>query len=50
MGQFVQARHEEMATFQAVGSAKFSGRPAVCLATNPNSSTDGIPADRGSGR
>jgi thiamine pyrophosphate-dependent acetolactate synthase large subunit-like protein len=25
--RFVQARHEEMAAFQAVGYAKFSGRP-----------------------
>ncbi|TQL90177.1 pyruvate dehydrogenase (quinone) [Actinoallomurus bryophytorum] len=32
--EFVQARHEEMAAFQAVGYAKFSGRPGVCLATS----------------
>src|SRR3954470_14609715 len=32
--QFVQARHEEMAAFEAVGYAKFSGRPAVCTATS----------------
>jgi pyruvate dehydrogenase (quinone) len=32
--RFVQARHEEMAAFQAVGYAKFSGRPGVCLATS----------------
>lgn len=32
--QFVQARHEEMAAFEAVGYAKFSGRPAVCAATS----------------
>ncbi len=32
--QFVQARHEEMAAFEAVGYAKFSGRPAVCVATS----------------
>nr|WP_042186820.1 thiamine pyrophosphate-requiring protein [Kibdelosporangium sp. MJ126-NF4]CEL17584.1 Pyruvate oxidase [Kibdelosporangium sp. MJ126-NF4]CTQ91190.1 Pyruvate oxidase (EC 1.2.3.3) [Kibdelosporangium sp. MJ126-NF4] len=32
--RFVQARHEEMAAFQAVGYAKFSGRVGVCLATS----------------
>ena len=32
--QFVQARHEEMAAFEAVGYAKFSGRVAVCAATS----------------
>jgi pyruvate dehydrogenase (quinone) len=32
--QFIQARHEEMAAFEAVGYAKFSGRPAVCMATS----------------
>jgi pyruvate dehydrogenase (quinone) len=32
--RFIQARHEEMAAFQAVGYAKFSGRPAVCMATS----------------
>jgi pyruvate dehydrogenase (quinone) len=31
---FIQARHEEMAAFEAVGYAKFSGRPAVCMATS----------------
>ncbi|MFF8772628.1 thiamine pyrophosphate-requiring protein [Kitasatospora sp. NPDC015120] len=31
---FVQARHEEMAAFEAVGYAKFSGRTAVCAATS----------------
>ena len=31
---FVQARHEEMAAFEAVGYAKFSGRPGVCMATS----------------
>ncbi|NUS94827.1 MAG: thiamine pyrophosphate-requiring protein [Nocardia sp.] len=31
---FVQARHEEMAAFQAVGYAKFSGEVAVCTATS----------------
>jgi pyruvate dehydrogenase (quinone) len=32
--RFVQARHEEMAAFEAVGYAKFSGRPGVCMATS----------------
>jgi pyruvate dehydrogenase (quinone) len=32
--QFVQARHEEMAAFEAVGYAKFSGDVAVCAATS----------------
>lgn len=32
--RFVQARHEEMAAFEAVGYAKFSGRPGVCVATS----------------
>jgi pyruvate dehydrogenase (quinone) len=32
--RFVQARHEEMAAFEAVGHAKFSGRVAVCMATS----------------
>ncbi|RIQ11003.1 thiamine pyrophosphate-requiring protein [Jiangella rhizosphaerae] len=32
--RFVQSRHEEMSAFQAVGYAKFSGRPGVCLATS----------------
>jgi pyruvate dehydrogenase (quinone) len=32
--KFVQARHEEMAAFEAVGYAKFSGRPGVCTATS----------------
>jgi pyruvate dehydrogenase (quinone) len=32
--RFVQARHEEMAAFQAVGFAKFSDRVAVCAATS----------------
>src|SRR5690349_2752252 len=31
---FVQARHEEMAAFEAVGYAKFSGRLGVCTATS----------------
>lgn len=32
--QFVQARHEEMAAFEAVGFAKFSGSVGVCVATS----------------
>src|SRR3954468_812133 len=32
--KFVQARHEEMSAFQAVGYAKFSGRVGVCAATS----------------
>jgi len=32
--QFFQARHEEMAAFEAVGYAKFSGRVGVCTATS----------------
>ncbi|GAB4586057.1 thiamine pyrophosphate-requiring protein [Nocardia sp. IFM 10818] len=32
--RFIQARHEEMAAFTAVGYAKFSGRVGVCLATS----------------
>ncbi|MFI5695306.1 thiamine pyrophosphate-requiring protein [Kribbella sp. NPDC051586] len=32
--RFVQARHEEMAAFEAVGYAKFTGRVAVCAATS----------------
>jgi pyruvate dehydrogenase (quinone) len=32
--RFVQARHEEMAAFAAVGYAKFSGKVGVCLATS----------------
>jgi pyruvate dehydrogenase (quinone) len=31
---FIQARHEEMAAFAAVGYAKFSGRTGVCAATS----------------
>jgi pyruvate dehydrogenase (quinone) len=31
---FIQARHEEMAAFEAVGYAKFSGGLAVCMATS----------------
>ncbi|MGH3268234.1 MAG: thiamine pyrophosphate-binding protein, partial [Trebonia sp.] len=31
---FIQARHEEMAAFEAVGYAKFTGRFAVCMATS----------------
>ncbi|WP_129843241.1 thiamine pyrophosphate-requiring protein [Streptomyces sp. RFCAC02] len=32
--RFVQARHEEMAAFQAVGYAKFTDRVGVCAATS----------------
>jgi pyruvate dehydrogenase (quinone) len=32
--KFVQARHEEMAAFQATGYAKFSGSVGVCMATS----------------
>src|SRR4051794_15290938 len=32
--RFVQARHEEMAAFEAVGDAKFTDRVAVCTATS----------------
>ncbi|HEY0471441.1 MAG TPA: thiamine pyrophosphate-requiring protein [Kribbella sp.] len=32
--RFVQARHEEMSAFQAVGYAKFTGRVGVCVATS----------------
>ncbi|WP_406630796.1 thiamine pyrophosphate-requiring protein [Amycolatopsis sp. WGS_07] len=32
--RFVQARHEEMAAFSAVGYAKFSGAVGVCMATS----------------
>ena len=32
--EFVQARHEEMAAFEAVGYAKFSGHVGVCVATS----------------
>ena len=32
--QFIQARHEEMAAFEAVGYAKFTGNFAVCMATS----------------
>ncbi|MGW4961476.1 thiamine pyrophosphate-requiring protein [Nonomuraea sp. NPDC004186] len=32
--RFVQSRHEEMSAFQAVGYAKFTGKPGVCLATS----------------
>ena len=32
--QFVQARHEEMAAFEATGYAKFSGKVGVCMATS----------------
>src|ERR671933_207075 len=32
--EFVQARHEEMAAFMAVGHAKFTGEIGVCMATS----------------
>ncbi|WP_433875982.1 thiamine pyrophosphate-requiring protein [Sinomonas atrocyanea] len=32
--KFVQARHEEMSAFEAVGYAKFTGRVGVCMATS----------------
>ncbi|MEV4430202.1 thiamine pyrophosphate-requiring protein [Streptomyces sp. NPDC049602] len=32
--RFVQARHEEMSAFEAVGYAKFSGRTGVCAAAS----------------
>lgn len=32
--KFIQARHEEMAAFEAVGYAKFSNRIGVCAATS----------------
>ncbi len=32
--KFIQSRHEEMSAFEAVGYAKFSGRPGVCMATS----------------
>ena len=32
--QFIQARHEEMAAFEATGYAKFSGKVGVCVATS----------------
>ncbi|SFT66245.1 pyruvate dehydrogenase (quinone) [Kosakonia arachidis] len=31
--EFIQVRHEEMAAFMAVGHAKFTGEPGVCLST-----------------
>jgi pyruvate dehydrogenase (quinone) len=31
---FIQARHEEMAAFMAVGYAKFTGKAGVCMATS----------------
>src|ERR1700727_53829 len=32
--KFIQARHEEMAAFSAVGYAKFTGQVGVCMATS----------------
>ncbi|HEU5482395.1 MAG TPA: thiamine pyrophosphate-requiring protein [Sphingomicrobium sp.] len=31
--EFIQVRHEEMAAFMAVGHAKFTGEPGICLST-----------------
>ncbi len=32
--KFIQARHEEMSAFEAVGYAKFTGKVGVCMATS----------------
>jgi pyruvate dehydrogenase (quinone) len=32
--RFIQARHEEMAAFQAVGYAKYGDQPGICMATS----------------
>jgi pyruvate dehydrogenase (quinone) len=32
--RFIQSRHEEMSAFEAVGYAKFTGHPAICMATS----------------
>src|SRR5947209_10216863 len=32
--EFIQARHEEMASFMACGHAKFTGEVGVCMATS----------------
>jgi pyruvate dehydrogenase (quinone) len=32
--RFVQARHEEMSALEAVGYAKLTGRPGICMATS----------------
>src|SRR3954463_11359918 len=32
--RFIQARHEELAAFEATGYAKFSGKVGVCTATS----------------
>src|SRR3954449_12778585 len=32
--RFIQARHEEMSAFEAVGFAKFGDQPGVCMATS----------------
>jgi pyruvate dehydrogenase (quinone) len=32
--RFIQARHEEMAAFSAVGYAKFGDKPGICMATS----------------
>jgi hypothetical protein len=36
--KFIQARHEEMAAFEAVGYAKFAGRVGVCAGRTPRTS------------
>lgn len=37
--KFIQARHEEMATFEAVGYSKFTGKVAPWLSTRPRPSS-----------
>src|SRR4051812_7687737 len=32
--RFIQSRHEEMSALEAVGYAKFGGRPGICMATS----------------
>ena len=32
--EFIQVRHEEIASFAASGHAKFTGEPGVCMATS----------------
>src|SRR5438876_8736013 len=32
--EFIQVRHEEIASFAATGHAKFTGEPGVCMATS----------------
>ncbi|WP_067177820.1 thiamine pyrophosphate-binding protein [Microtetraspora niveoalba] len=56
--RFVHVRHEEYAAMAAVGYAKFTGRPAACVATSGpgalhlmnglyDGKIDGAPAGRG---